>query len=63
VTLDEMELGMPAAGTRALMATLEAIQPHRIALKSRVILKSPRAHMFNQYLCSTETPDSAYIIH
>jgi hypothetical protein len=62
VRLDEMELGMLAAGTQALMATLEAIQPHRIALKPRVILKSPRAHMFSQYLCSTETPDSAHII-
>jgi len=45
------------------MATLEAIQPHRIALKSRVILESPRAHMVSQFLCSTETPESAHIIH
>jgi len=58
-----MELRMQAAGTRALMATLEAIQPHRIALKSGVILESPRAHMVSQYLCGTETPDSAHIIH
>jgi len=58
-----MELGMEAAGTRALMATLEAIQPHRIALKPTVILESPRAHMFGQYLCGTVTPDSAHIIH
>jgi len=58
-----MELGMQAAGTRALMATLEVIQPHRIALKPRVILESPSAHMFSQYLCGTETPDSAHIIH
>jgi len=54
---------MQAAGTRALMAMLEAIQPHGIALKRRVILESPRAHMFSQYLCGTETPDSADIIH
>jgi len=58
-----MELGMQAAGTRALMATLEAIKPHRIALKPRVILESPRAHMFSRYLCGTETPDSAHIMH
>jgi len=54
---------MQAAGTWALIATLEAIQPHRIALKPRVILESPRAHMFSQYLCGTETPNSAHIIH
>jgi hypothetical protein len=58
-----MELGMHAAGTRALVATLETIQPHQIALKPRVILESPRALMFSQYLCCTETTDSAHIIH
>jgi len=58
-----MQQGMQEAGTRSLMATLEAIQPQRIALKPRVIVESPRAHMFSQYLCSTETPDSAHIIH
>jgi len=61
--LDEMQLGMQAAGTRAVMATLQAIQPDWIALTPRVILESPRAHMFSQYLCGTETPDSAHIIH
>jgi len=45
------------------MATLDEIRPHRIALKSRVILESPRAQMLSQYLCGTETPDSAHIIH
>jgi hypothetical protein len=44
------------------MATLDEIRPHRIALKSRVILESPRAQMLSQYLGSTETPDSAVII-
>jgi len=45
------------------MATLDEIQPHRIALKSKVILESPRAQMLSQYLCGTETRDSARIIH
>jgi len=45
------------------MATLEGLQPHRMALNPRVILQSPRAHMFSQYLCGTETPDSADRIH
>ena len=54
---------MQAAGTGGLMATLEAMQPHRIALTPRVIPESPRAHMFSQYLCGTDSPDSAHIIH
>jgi len=58
-----MQLAMQVEGTRALMATLEAIQPHRIELKPRVILESPRAQMFNKYLCGTETPVSSHIIH
>jgi len=45
------------------MATMDEIRLHRIALKSRVILESPRAEMLSQYLCGTETPDSAHIIH
>jgi hypothetical protein len=61
--LHEMELGMQAVATRALMATLDEVQPHRILLRPRVVLESPRAHMFSQYLCGTETPDSAHIIH
>jgi hypothetical protein len=58
-----MELGMQAVATRASMATLDEVQPHRISLRPRVVLESPRAHMFSQYLCGTETPDSVYIIH
>ena len=58
-----MGLGMQAAGTRGLMATLNAIQRHRIALDHRVIIEIPRAHMFSQYLCGTETSNSAHIIH
>ena len=54
---------MQKLGAQALMATLEEVQPHRISLKSRVVLESPRARMLSQYLCGTETPDSAHIIH
>ena len=60
---DEMELGMDKVGAQALMATLEEVQPHRISLKSRVVLESPRGRMLSQYLCGTETPDSAHLIH
>jgi len=44
------------------MATLDEIQPHRIAMKSRVILEK-RAQASSQYLCGTEKPDSAHVIH
>jgi len=40
---DKMELGMETLGAQALMATLDEVQPHRISLKSRVVLESPRA--------------------
>jgi len=58
-----MEPGMQAVATQALMATLDEVQPHRISLRLRVVLDSPRAHMFSQYLCGTEIPDSAPSIH
>jgi len=45
------------------MATLDEVQPHRISLKSTVILESPRARMSSQYVCRSKTPDSAHIIH
>jgi hypothetical protein len=50
-------------GTRALLATIDEIQPHRLALKSRVILEPPRALFSSQYLCGTEKPDSSHIVH
>jgi hypothetical protein len=56
-----LELGN--MGSQAVMATLDEIRPHQIALKSRVILESLRAQMLRQYLCGTETPDSAHIVH
>jgi len=48
---------------QTLMATLDSIQPHRITLKSRVLLESPKAHMASQYLCGTSRPDTSHIIH
>jgi hypothetical protein len=48
---------------QTLMATMDSIQPHRIALKSRVLMESPKAHMSSQYLCGTSRPDTSHIIH
>jgi hypothetical protein len=45
------------------MATMDSIQPHRIALKSRVLLESPKALMSSQYLCGTSRPDTSHIVH
>jgi hypothetical protein len=58
-----MELGMEKLGAQTQMATLDEVQPHRISLKSSVILETPRARMLSQYLCGTEIPDSAHIVH
>jgi hypothetical protein len=48
---------------QTLMAMMDSIQPHRIALKSRVLLESPKALMSSQYLCGTPRPDMSHIIH
>jgi hypothetical protein len=61
--MHESALELGQVGSQALMAKLDEIRPHRIALYLRVILESPRAQMLSQYLCGTETPDSAHIIH
>jgi len=45
------------------MATLEEIQPHRISLRPRVVLESPKALMSSQSLCGTARPDSSHIVH
>jgi len=45
------------------MVTMDSIQPRRIALKSRVLLESPTAHMSSQYLCGTSRPDTSHIVH
>jgi len=61
--LDESNLGLEKVGPQALMATLDKIRPHQIALTLRVILQSPSAQMLSRYLCDTETPDSAHTMH
>jgi len=61
--VDDAELGMEKLGAGALMATLDEVKPHLVALKSRVILESPRAVMSSQYLCGTTRPDTAHIVH
>jgi len=58
-----MDLGMQAAATQVLMATLDEVQPHLISLLPRIVLESLRAHMFSQYVCGIETPDSTHIVH
>jgi hypothetical protein len=59
--LDVMESGLENLRNRALCTTLDEIHPHRIALKSNVILAG-RALMSSQYLCGIERPDSVHII-
>jgi hypothetical protein len=55
--MDKQELGMQSLGMRALMATLDEIQPHQISLMPRVVLESPTALMSTQYLCGMARPD------
>jgi len=61
--MDEWELGLQSLGTRALMATLEEVQPHRISLRPRVVLESPKALMSSKYLYGTARLDSSHIVH
>ena len=42
---------------------MDSIQPHRIALKSRVVLEKPKAHMSSQYFCRKSRLDTSRIIH
>jgi len=42
---------------------MDSIQPQRIALKSRVLMQSPKAHMSSQYLRGTSRSDTSHIIH
>ena len=60
---DEAEHGLERLAMQILIATMDSIQPHWIALKSRVLLESPKAHMSIKYLCSTSRPDASHIIH
>jgi hypothetical protein len=42
---------------------MDSIQPHRIALKSRVLMESPKDLLSGQYLCGTFRLDTSHIIH
>jgi hypothetical protein len=57
------ELGFKWLARQTLIATMDSIQPHRIAFKSRVLFNSPKAIMSRQYLCSTSRLDTSQIIH
>jgi len=46
---------------QARMATLDEVQPHWIWQKSRVVIVSPRARLWSQFLCGTKIPDFAHI--
>jgi hypothetical protein len=59
----KVELALEGLAMQTLMAMMDSIQPHRITLKSRVVLESPKAHMSRQYLCRTSRPDKSRIIH
>jgi hypothetical protein len=56
-----MELGLETFGNRASFATLDGIQPLRIALHSTLNVDG-QALMSRQYRCGIERPDSAHII-
>ena len=58
-----MELGLERLAMQTLMATMDSIQPHPIALKTRVLIESAKGHMSSQYLCGTSRPDLSHIIH
>jgi len=47
---------------QTMIATMESIQLHRIAMKSQVLLESRKALMSSQYLCGTSRPDPSHII-
>jgi hypothetical protein len=48
---------------QTLMATMDSIQPHRIAFQSRVLMESPKALMSSQYICGTSRLDTSHIVH
>jgi hypothetical protein len=60
---DEAQLRLESLAMQTLMATMDSIQPHRIPLKSRVLLESPKALMSSKYICGTSRPDTSNIIH
>jgi hypothetical protein len=54
--------------SRALLATIDEVEMHRIALKSRVRLEAPRHllpghRLSSQYLCGSSQPDTCHVVH
>jgi len=47
---------------QTLMVMMDSIQPHQIALKSRVLLESPKALMSSQYISGTSRPDTSHMM-
>jgi hypothetical protein len=60
---DEKELGLQRLASRALLATIDEVEMHRIALKSRVRLEAPRHLLSSQYLCGSSRPDTSHVVH
>jgi hypothetical protein len=56
---------MQRLAVRSLLASLDEVEMHRIALKSRVRLEAPRlqALFSSQYLCGSSRPDTSHVIH
>jgi len=48
---------------QTVMAMMDSIQPHRIALNSRVLMQCLNTQLSSQYLCGTSRPDTSHIIH
>lgn len=57
------KLGVQQPGAQALRAALDKVKPNLVALKSMVILESPRADRSTRYMSERNKPDTAYIVH
>jgi hypothetical protein len=62
---DDKKLGLQRVAARSLLASLDEVEMHRIALKSRVRLEAPRSQALfsSQYLCGSSRPDTSHVIH
>jgi hypothetical protein len=62
---DDKELGLQRLAVRSLLASLDEVEMHRIALKSRVRLEAPKSQALfsSQYLCGSSRPDTSHVIH
>ena len=45
---------------QAVMAMMDCLQPHPIALKSTVLLETPEALMSSRYICGMSRPDTSH---